>query len=86
MEAYLRAFVNFEQNDWAKLLPMAKFAYNNAKNASTGHTPFELNCEYYPQLSYEEDIDSCSKSKSTDELSAELQKLMTICQKNLYHA
>ena len=48
MEAYLRAFVNFEQNDWAKLLPMAEFAYNNAKNASTGFTPFKLNCGYHP--------------------------------------
>ena len=28
MEAYLRVFVNFEQNDWARLLPMAEFAYN----------------------------------------------------------
>ena len=40
IEAYLRAFINFEQNDWARLLPMAKFAYNNTKNASTGHTLF----------------------------------------------
>ena len=23
---------------------MAEFVYNNAKNASTGHTAFELNC------------------------------------------
>ncbi len=44
MEPYLQGFVNFKQNDWVKLLPIAKFAYNNAKNASTGHTPFELNC------------------------------------------
>ena len=48
MEAYLRAFVNFEQNDWAKLLSMAEFTYNNAKNASTSHTPFELNYSYHP--------------------------------------
>ena len=41
MEAYLRVFVNFEQNDWARLLPMAEFAYNNARNTSTGHTSFE---------------------------------------------
>ena len=40
MEAYLQAFVNYEQNDWAKLLPIAKFAYNHAKNVSIGHTPF----------------------------------------------
>ena len=37
IEAYLRAFVNFKQNDWAKLLPMAKFVYNNAKNLSTSY-------------------------------------------------
>ena len=57
MEAYFQAFVNFEQNDWARLLPMAEFAYNNAKNASTGYTPFELNCGYHPCVSYEKDID-----------------------------
>ena len=86
MEAYLRAFVNFEQNDWARLLPMAEFAYNNAKNASTGHTPFELNCGYHPRMSYEEDVDPRSQSKSADELSAELRELMIVCRKNLYHA
>ncbi len=36
MEEYLRAFVNWEQDDWARLLPMAEFSYNNAKNASIG--------------------------------------------------
>ena len=44
MKAYLRAFVNFEQNDWAQLLLMVEFAYNKAKNTSIGHTSFELNC------------------------------------------
>ena len=86
MEAYLRAFVNFEQNDWARLLPMVKFAYNNAKNASTGHTPFELNCGYHPRMSYEEDVDPRSQSKLADKLSAELRQLMIICQENLHHA
>ena len=86
IEAYLRAFVNFEWNGWARLLPMAEFAYNNNTNATTGHTPFELNCEYYPWVSYEEDIDPCSKSKSADKLLAKLQELITVCRKNLYHA
>ena len=86
MEAYLRAFVNFEQNDWARLLPMAEFAYNNAKNASTGHTPFELNCGYHPRVSYEEDVDPRSQSRSADELSSELRELMIVCQENLHHA
>ena len=86
MEAYLRAFVNFEQNDWAQLLPMAEFAYNNAKNASTGHTSFELNCGYHPHVSYEEDLDPRSKSKTAEELSSELRNLMAVCQQNLHHA
>ena len=86
MEAYLRAFVNFEQNDWARLLPMAEFAYNNAKNASTGHIPFELNCGYHPRVSYEEDLDPRSKSKTAEELSSELRNLMAVCQQNLHHA
>ena len=72
MEAYLQAFINFEQNDWARLLFMAEFAYNNAKNASTGHTFFEFNCGYHPCVSYKEDLDPRSKSKTAEELSSEL--------------
>ena len=82
MEAYLRAFINFKQNNWARLLPIAKFAYNNAKNASTGYTSFELNCNYHPCVSYEKDIDPCSKSKSVDNLANDLKELMAVCRKN----
>ena len=64
---------------------MAMFAYNNVKNASTGYMPFKLNCGFYFWLFYEEDIDSCHKSKSADKLLAELQKLMIVCYKNLHH-
>ena len=64
IEAYFQAFVNFEQNDWARLLPMAEFAYNNAKNASTGYTLFELNYEYHPRVSYEEYFDPCLKLRT----------------------
>ena len=86
MEAYLRAFVNFEQNDWARLLPMAEFAYNNAKNASTGHILFELNCGYHPRVFYEEDLDPRSKLKTAEKLSSELQNIMAVCQQNCHHA
>ena len=65
---------------------MAEFAYNNAKNTSTGHTLFELNCDYHLRISYKEDIDSRSQSKSADELLAELRELIIVCQENLHHA
>ena len=79
IEAYLRAFVNFEQNDWVRLLPIAEFAYNNSKNASTCHTLFELNCGYHSWISYEKEVDPRSKSKSAEKLSAELRELMFVC-------
>ena len=63
---------------------MLEFAYNNAKNASTGYTPVKLNCRYHPCISYEEKeiLDSCCKSKTAKELSFELQELMIVCQQN----
>ena len=85
MKVYLRAFINFKPIDWARLLSMAEFAYNNAKNASTGHTPFELNCDYHFRILYEEKVDPRSKSKSVDKLLVELRELIIICQENPYH-
>ena len=86
MKAYARVFVNWKQNDWARFLPMAEFAYNNAKNASIGHTPFELNCGFYPRVSFEDDVNPCSRSCSADKLTKELRELMDIYQQNLLHA
>ena len=86
IEAYLRAFVNYEQNDGARLLPIVEFVYNNAKNVSTSHTLFELNCGYHPRVFYEEEVDPRSQSKSAEELATELKELVTECPKNLYHA
>ena len=59
---------------------MAEFAYNNAKNASTGYTPFELNCGYYPRISYEKEeiLDPRSKSKTAEEVSSKLRELMIV--------
>ena len=37
-------------------------------------------------MSYEENVDPCSQSKSADELLAELRELMIVCRENLYHA
>ena len=86
MKAYLRAFVNFKQNNWVWLLSIAKFAYKNAKNASSSHIPFKLNCGYHPRVSYKKDLDPHSKLKTVEKLSSELWNLIAVCQQNLYHA
>ncbi len=85
MEAYLRAFFNWEQDNWARLLPIAEFAYKNAKNASTNHTPFQVNYSYYPRVSFKEDVDSCSKSWFADMLIEELKALVEVSCRNFLH-
>ncbi len=64
---------------------MVEFAYNNRKNANTSHTPFELNCGFHPRASYEEDVNSRSKSKAVNELATKPRDLMTVCRDNLKH-
>ena len=49
LEDMLRNFLNFRMNNWTTLLPTLEFAYNSAKQESTGHSPFYLNCGYEPR-------------------------------------
>ncbi|QRW17417.1 Retrotransposable element Tf2 protein [Rhizoctonia solani] len=42
IEFYLCSYVAADHSDWAAWLPLAEYAYNNAKHAATGKTPFEL--------------------------------------------
>lgn len=62
---------------------MAKFVYNNAKNANIGYISFELNCSYYLYILYKENLDFRSKSKSIDKLIAKLRDLIIVYRENL---
>ncbi len=64
---------------------MAEFVYNNAKNASTHHTPFKLNYGYHPRVSFEEDVDPRSRSHLANKLAEELKELIEVCCQNLFH-
>ncbi len=64
---------------------MAEFAYNNAKNASIGHTTFEFNCVYHPRVSFEEDVDPHSRSRFANELAKKLRELIEVCCQNFLH-
>ncbi len=65
---------------------MAEFAYNNAKNASTGHKLFEWYCGSLPQASDKKDVNPRSLSKSANELATKLRKLMVVCRENFQYA
>jgi hypothetical protein len=51
LEQYLRIYCGYHQDDWAQLLPLAEFVYNNAQNASTKVSPFFANYGYHPRCS-----------------------------------
>ena len=52
MEHYLQAFVNYMQDDWAKWIPGAEFAANNALSAITLTSLFLANSGQNPHLEF----------------------------------
>lgn len=48
LKAYLRAFVNYRQDDWARFPPFAEFESNYSVNASTDMSPFLATKTYQP--------------------------------------
>ena len=51
LEQYLRMYCDFQQTDWASLLPMAEFSYNNSQHSSTTLSPFYANYGFHPRMS-----------------------------------
>jgi hypothetical protein len=53
MEQYLRAHVNYIQDDWAEWLPLAEFAVNNQASETTGSSPFFANKGFDPHCQFD---------------------------------
>jgi len=62
LEQYLRTYCNYQQSDWAHLLSLAKFAYNNAPSATTKESPFFANKSYHPRLQIQTDLEPLSEN------------------------
>lgn len=45
-------FTTRQQDDWADLLPIAEFSYNNATHSVTGVSPFYATYGYHPSMSF----------------------------------
>src|SRR5260370_16100342 len=65
LEQYLQGYTNYQQDNWATLLPMAKFAYNNATNATTGVSPFFTNKGYHPEITSDPQAKTSSAEAQT---------------------
>ena len=75
MEQYLRAFCNYELDNWVELLPLAEFAYNNSLHASTRMTPFWALYHRNPQMQFKAPKVPASHLKSQIEADSVLEGL-----------
>ena len=51
IEHFLRVFGSYQQDDWADLLPVAEFAFNNSHHSSIGMSPFYATYGFHPRQS-----------------------------------
>src|SRR5258708_12516344 len=65
LEQYLWTYMNYQQDDWAMLLLMAEFAYNNTTNAMTGVSPFFVNKGYHPEFTADPQANTSSAEAQT---------------------
>jgi len=49
LEQYLRAYINYQQDDWCGYLPLAEFAYNKGYQETIKNTPFFANYGINPE-------------------------------------
>jgi len=52
LEGYLPTFVNYNQDKWYRLLPLAGDAYNNSATNAQNMTPFFANYGFHPQTEW----------------------------------
>jgi hypothetical protein len=50
LEQYLRNTINYHQNNWTELLPLAEFTYNNTIQGFIQQIPFFANYGYHPKF------------------------------------
>ena len=50
LEQYLRIFIDYNQQNWASLLPLAQYTLNAWPNATTKKAPFELILGHIPKV------------------------------------
>jgi hypothetical protein len=65
LKTYCHTIINYDQDDWYSLLPLAESTYNNSVTQATQLTPFYTNYGYHPKTiwtSSEESKNPASKA------------------------
>jgi len=74
LEQYLRMYVNHRQNNWSEWLAKVEFAFNNKVHTVTKMSPFQVNYEKEPRMSF--DIRKKRKNEKAEEFVKEMKKDM----------
>ena len=69
LEQYLRHYINFKQNNWIDLLPLAQFAYNNHQHSTTRTSPFYANYGKHPNWDPDKNITTSTSEAATTKIS-----------------
>jgi hypothetical protein len=90
LEQMLRNWVNYKQDDWDEHLAAAEFACNNAKQASTGVTPFFANTGQDPSVPVrflcEDSDDEENNVQSTEDFVKKMSDILKNITENLNKA
>ena len=81
VEAYLRMYANYQQDNWADLLSIAEFAYNNAPHSATQVSPFFANYGYNPRATLA--LDVAAGDPTAHDFSQSLSELHKYCREQV---
>src|SRR5258707_8373130 len=84
LEQYLWVYMSCQQDDWATLLPMAKFTYNNTMNATTGVSPFFANKGYHLEFTADPQVET--SSAKVQAFVADLERVQVELKENIAQA
>lgn len=83
LEQYLRVYLNYQQDDWISLLPLAEFSYNNSIQSSTRHSPFMANYGFHPRFTFTPQSTNPGIAASSETFCNNLQALHKTLQEEL---
>ena len=68
LEPYLRHYINFKQNNWIDLLPLAQFVYNNHQHSTTRTSLFYANYGKHPNWDPNNNITTLTSEAATTKI------------------
>ena len=85
LERYLRICCDYQQGDWANILPLAEFSYNNSKHSATTLSPFFANFGFHSRMSLLP-TDTDAQTPAADSYVLRLREAQVVLQQELLKA